>query len=90
MTNRANDGAGKSLCGGELYIRNFTGNGLAYGATEGFIAVGGKGCGDRGMIRLSGFVRIVIRRAGDSACNFMTGGTVTILGDSKHYSGLGF
>ena len=40
------------------------------------------------MIRLSGFVRIVIRRAGDSACNFMTGGQVTILGDSKHYEGI--
>lgn len=85
-----NDYAGKSLSGGELYIRSFAGNCLGYGATEGFIAVGGQGCGDRGGIRLSGKAILVIRKVCDSACNFMTGGRVIIIGTNENYKNINY
>lgn len=86
----ANDGVGKGLCGGSIAIRSpFTkyphkdqtvaGNACFYGATSGIAFIGGR-AGDRFAVRNSG-ATLVADAVGEHGCEYMTGGTVIILGD---------
>ena len=85
-----NDYLGKGLSGGRVIVRpderaNFAseenviaGNVIGYGATVGEIFVRGI-VGERFCVRNSG-VTAVVEGVGDHACEYMTGGTVVILG----------
>ena len=86
IAENANDGTGKALSGAEVFIKGLAGNCLGYGALEGFIAA--KECGDRAGIRLSYKARIVVKKLGNNAFNFMTGGMGVILGDQRYYEDL--
>jgi glutamate synthase (NADPH) large chain len=86
----ANDYVGKGLSGGTIIIRTpedrafiarnsvIMGNTSLYGATSGKLFAEGL-AGERFGIRNSGAIA-VIEGAGDYACEYMTGGTVVILG----------
>jgi glutamate synthase (NADPH/NADH) large chain len=85
-----NDHLGKGLSGGRLIVRpderaNFSseanviaGNVVGYGATQGEIFVRGI-VGERFCVRNSG-ATAVVEGVGDHGCEYMTGGTVVILG----------
>jgi len=90
LTGDANDYVGKGMAGGQLTIK--PPKGVAYQSHETMImgntclygATGGKlyGCGragERFAVRNSGCAA-VIEGTGDHACEYMTGGIVTILG----------
>ena len=86
----ANDYLAKGLSGGRVIVRPdrsatleaesnvIAGNVAAYGATSGELFVRGV-VGERFCVRNSG-VTAVVEGAGDHACEYMTGGTVIILG----------
>jgi glutamate synthase domain-containing protein 2/glutamate synthase domain-containing protein 3 len=85
----ANDGVGKGMHGGELVIcpsarergrarQVLVGNAALYGATGGRLFIAG-GAGERFAVRNSG-ATAVVEGAGDHACEYMTSGTVVILG----------
>ena len=86
----SNDYVGKGLSGGRIIVRpnemsNFiaeeniiAGNVIAYGATSGEIFIRGV-VGERFCVRNSG-ATAVVEGVGDHACEYMTGGTVVILG----------
>ena len=86
----SNDYVGKGLSGGRIIVRpsetsNFlaeeniiAGNVIAYGATSGEIFIRGV-VGERFCVRNSG-ATAVVEGVGDHACEYMTGGTVIILG----------
>ncbi len=81
----ANDGAGKGMSGGVVVVRGAgtpsepaIGNACFYGARGGEAYVRGT-AGERVAVRNSG-ASIVIEGAGDHACEYMTKGTVVILG----------
>ena len=86
----ANDYVGKGLCGGLIVIRPaeaapfaaqdnvIAGNVIGYGATSGAIFLRGL-VGERFCVRNSG-VTAVVEGVGDHALEYMTGGTVVILG----------
>ncbi|WP_289007327.1 glutamate synthase large subunit [uncultured Parabacteroides sp.] len=86
----ANDHVGKGLSGGKIIIHPFAeapfnpheniiiGNVAFYGATSGEAYISGI-AGERFCIRNSG-VNAVIEGVGDHGCEYMTGGTVVILG----------
>jgi glutamate synthase (NADPH/NADH) large chain len=86
----ANDYAGKGLSGGRLVIRPdesapfvaseqiIAGNTLLYGATGGSLFAQGR-VGERFAVRNSGAVAVV-EGVGDHGCEYMTGGTVVVLG----------
>jgi glutamate synthase (NADPH/NADH) large chain len=88
----ANDYVGKGLSGGRIIIRPpkaFTGapkdniivgNTVLYGAIEGEVFFCGVG-GERFAVRNSG-VTAVIEGVGDHGCEYMTGGTVVVLGET--------
>jgi len=88
----ANDYFGKGLSGGKLVlyppkVSSFdpreevvVGNVAFYGATAGEAYIRGIG-GERFCVRNSG-VNAVIEGVGDHACEYMTGGSVVILGDT--------
>ena len=92
LEGEANDYVGKGLCGGEIVVRPFEqaaykgashenvilGNTVLYGATSGLLLAAGR-AGDRFAIRNSGAVAVV-EGAGDHCCEYMTGGTVVVLG----------
>jgi glutamate synthase domain-containing protein 3 len=63
------------------------GNTVLYGATGGQIFVAGR-AGERFCVRNSG-ASAVIEGVGDHACEYMTGGTVVILGDFGYNVGAG-
>jgi glutamate synthase (NADPH/NADH) large chain len=85
-----NDYLGKGLSGGRLIVRPderatfaseqnvIAGNVIGYGATTGEIFVRGV-VGERFCVRNSG-ATAVVEGVGDHACEYMTGGTVVILG----------
>ncbi|MFM7542508.1 MAG: glutamate synthase large subunit [Actinomycetales bacterium] len=85
-----NDHLGKGISGGRLIVRpdeksNFdserniiAGNVVGYGATSGEILVRGI-VGERFCVRNSG-VTAVVEGTGDHGCEYMTGGTVVVLG----------
>ena len=86
----SNDYVGKGLSGGRIIIRPdekatfesaknvIAGNVIGYGATSGEIMISGV-VGERFCVRNSGAIAIV-EGVGDHGCEYMTGGTVIILG----------
>ena len=86
MTGAANDYVGKGLSGGLIALRPpptepvgaLIGNTCLYGATSGKLFAAGL-AGERFAVRNSG-ATAVIEGAGANACEYMTGGTVVILG----------
>ncbi|HET7195509.1 MAG TPA: glutamate synthase-related protein, partial [Nocardioides sp.] len=86
----ANDYLGKGLSGGRIVVRPdrsatfaaeeqiIAGNVIGYGATAGEIFLRGV-VGERFCVRNSG-VSAVVEGVGDHGCEYMTGGTVVILG----------
>ncbi|HVL51958.1 MAG TPA: glutamate synthase large subunit [Actinomycetota bacterium] len=96
LTGEANDYVGKGMGGGRIVIKapendagepHLIGNTVLYGATGGKIFVAGRG-GERLCVRNSGAVAVV-EGAGDHACEYMTGGTVVILGPTGWNMGAG-
>jgi glutamate synthase (NADPH/NADH) large chain len=92
LVGEGNDYVGKGLSGGRIVIRphvDFSpdpshniicGNTVLYGATEGeafFCGVGG----ERFAVRNSG-ATAVVEGVGDHGCEYMTGGTVVVLGQT--------
>ncbi len=90
LVGQANDYVGKGLAGGELVIRPdprlrspshehvLLGNTVLYGATSGVLYAAGR-AGERFAVRNSG-ATAVVEGVGDHGCEYMTGGTVVILG----------
>lgn len=88
----ANDYFGKGLSGARLIIyppktatytpedNSIIGNVAFYGATSGEAFIRGK-AGERFCVRNSG-ASVVVESVGDHGCEYMTGGTVVILGDT--------
>jgi glutamate synthase domain-containing protein 3 len=92
----ANDGVGKGMAGGLIVIRPFTassvvphgaGNACLYGATGGRLFISG-GVGQRFAVRNSG-ATAVVERASDHLAEYMTGGTVVVLGSTGRNVGAG-
>lgn len=87
----ANDYVGKGMNGGEIIIspnsnaqyvpedQVILGNTSLYGATGGILLANGKG-GERFAVRNSA-AQAVIAGVGDHLCEYMTGGTVVVLGE---------
>ncbi|BDE05683.1 glutamate synthase large subunit [Vulcanimicrobium alpinum] len=85
LDGEANDGAGKGMSSGVLVVRGAgnpgepaIGNACFYGARGGDAYIRGS-AGERLAVRNSG-ATIVVEGAGDHACEYMTKGTVVILG----------
>ncbi|MDR2506812.1 MAG: glutamate synthase large subunit [Candidatus Accumulibacter sp.] len=90
LTGEGNDYVGKGLSGGRLIVRpdpDFRGDALSniiigntvlYGATEGEAFFSGV-AGERFAVRNSG-ATAVVEGVGDHGCEYMTGGTVVVLG----------
>ncbi len=85
LDGEANDGVGKGMSGGLLVVRGAgrgdepaIGNACFYGARGGQAFVRGT-AGERLAVRNSG-ATLVVEGAGDHACEYMTKGTVAILG----------
>ena len=88
----ANDYFGKGLSGGQLILypsrqagfnpseNIIVGNVAFYGATSGESYIRGR-AGERFCVRNSG-VKVVVEGLGDHGCEYMTGGTVLVLGDT--------
>ena len=99
LTGDANDYVGKGMSGGKLVIKpppgvsyksneaTIIGNTCLYGATGGRLYAAGK-AGERFAVRNSG-ARAVVEGIGDNGCEYMTGGVVTILGDTGVNFGAG-
>jgi glutamate synthase domain-containing protein 2/glutamate synthase domain-containing protein 1/glutamate synthase domain-containing protein 3 len=96
LTGEANDYVGKGMGGGRIVVRPpaddvsltngthvdhtpaLVGNTCLYGATGGELFVAGA-AGERFAVRNSGAVAVV-EGAGDHCCEYMTGGTVVVIG----------
>jgi glutamate synthase (NADPH/NADH) large chain len=90
LIGEANDYTGKGLSGGRIAIRPsldfrgvahqniIVGNTVMYGATSGEAFFAGV-AGERFGVRLSG-ATTVVEGTGDHGCEYMTGGTVVVLG----------
>ena len=87
LVGEAQDYVGKGMGGGRIVVRPpaddagdpvLAGNTVLYGATGGQLFVAGR-VGERFCVRNSG-ATAVVEGAGDHACEYMTGGTVVILG----------
>ncbi|CAB4718662.1 unannotated protein [freshwater metagenome] len=88
----SNDYVGKGLSGGKIVVRPderagfdssqniIAGNVIGYGATSGEIYLRGK-VGERFCVRNSG-ASAVVEGVSDHACEYMTGGTVVVLGST--------
>lgn len=88
----ANDYVGKGLSGGRIIVRPdrtallsgardvIAGNVVGYGATSGEVYLRGV-VGERFGVRNSG-ATLVVEGVGDHACEYMTGGTVVVLGST--------
>ena len=99
LDGEANDYVGKGLGGGEVIIRPpkesdfassqnaIMGNAVLYGATGGKLFAAGR-AGERFAVRNSG-ATAVVEGTGDHACEYMTGGTVVILGETGRNFGAG-
>ncbi len=99
LTGQANDFVGKGLSGGEIVIRArglaardsghhvILGNVALYGATSGEMFAAGR-AGERFAVRNSGAVAVV-EGVGDHGCEYMTGGTVVVLGQAGMNFGAG-
>ncbi|TMM48348.1 glutamate synthase large subunit [Qipengyuania marisflavi] len=92
LTGDANDYVGKGLSGGRIAVRQpesvqrdpgcniIAGNTVLYGAIAGEAYFGGV-AGERFAVRNSGAIAVV-EGTGDHACEYMTGGTVCVLGQT--------
>ncbi len=90
LVGEGNDYVGKGLSGGRIIVRPsqgfrgeterniIIGNTVLYGATEGEAFFAGVG-GERFAVRNSG-ATAVVEGVGDHGCEYMTGGTVVVLG----------
>jgi glutamate synthase domain-containing protein 2/glutamate synthase domain-containing protein 1/glutamate synthase domain-containing protein 3 len=99
LEGEANDSVCKSMSGGQVVIKPkpeakfkpdqnaIVGNCALYGATGGELFVHGR-VGDRFAVRNSGAVTVV-EGVGLHACEYMTNGTVVILGESSFNIGAG-
>ena len=96
----ANDYVGKGLSGATIVVRpapsstlasqqnTIIGNTVLYGATAGFLFAAGQ-AGERFAVRNSG-ATAVVEGCGANACEYMTGGTVVVLGAVGDNFGAGF
>ncbi|MBL8510582.1 MAG: glutamate synthase large subunit, partial [Betaproteobacteria bacterium] len=92
LTGQANDYVGKGLSGGRIIVKPPTdfmgeaqkniivGNTVLYGATRGEAYYAGV-AGERFAVRNSG-ADAVVEGVGDHGCEYMTGGTVVVLGET--------
>ncbi|MCC7372944.1 MAG: glutamate synthase large subunit [Chloroflexi bacterium] len=92
LEGEANDYVAKGLCGGEIAIMPsaeasfephenvILGNTTLYGATSGRLFASGR-AGERFAVRNSG-ATAVVEGTGDHCCEYMTGGTVVVLGET--------
>jgi len=92
LVGEANDYVGKGLSGGRIVVRPtndfrgkageniIVGNTVLYGAIEGEAYFSGV-AGERFCVRNSG-ATAVVEGTGDHGCEYMTGGTVVVLGDT--------
>jgi len=96
LVGEANDYVGKGIGGGRVVIRPpandkgdpvLAGNTCLYGATGGDVFIAGS-AGERFAVRNSG-ATAVVEGVGDHCCEYMTGGTVVILGDVGYNLGAG-
>jgi glutamate synthase domain-containing protein 3 len=95
----SNDYVGKGLSGGRIVVQTpagarfaahentIVGNTLLYGATSGEAFINGM-AGERFAVRNSGVVAVV-EGVGDHGCEYMTGGTVVVLGRTGRNFGAG-
>nr|WP_191997328.1 glutamate synthase large subunit [Bifidobacterium sp. SMB2] len=95
-----NDYAGKGLSGGRIIVRAedgvtfdphtnvIAGNVTGFGATSGEMFVAGR-AGERFAVR-NGGATFVVEGVGDHGCEYMTGGTVVVLGPTGRNFGAGF
>ncbi len=96
----ANDYVGKGLSGATIVVRpspsstlasqqnTIIGNTVLYGATSGALFAAGQ-AGERFAVRNSGAIAVV-EGCGSNGCEYMTGGTVVILGPIGDNFGAGF
>ena len=96
----SNDYVGKGLSGATIIVRPvpetklvsnhnvIVGNTVLYGATAGYLFAAGK-AGERFAVRNSG-ATAVVEGCGANGCEYMTGGTVIILGEIGPNFGAGF
>ena len=99
LVGEANDYVGKGIHGGEIIIKPspsapfaaadnvILGNTCLYGATGGTLFANGR-AGERFGVRNSQ-AQAVIEGAGDHCCEYMTGGTVVVLGPTGRNVGAG-
>ncbi len=99
LTGEANDYVGKSMSGGTVIIRPpekhgfvasetmIAGNTCLYGATGGSFFARGR-VGERFAVRNSG-ATAVVEGVGDHGCEYMTNGTVVVLGQTGRNFGAG-
>ncbi len=95
LTGVANDYVGKGMHAGRIIITpkiyqegaSAVGNTCLYGATGGKLFVSGT-AGERFAVRNSGALAVV-EGAGDHACEYMTGGTVVVIGETGINFGAG-
>jgi glutamate synthase (NADPH/NADH) large chain len=92
LIGEANDYVGKGLCGGKIVVKPsgafrgkpceniIVGNTVLYGAIEGEVFFRGV-AGERFCVRNSG-ATAVVEGTGDHCCEYMTGGTVVVLGQT--------
>ncbi|WP_068809450.1 glutamate synthase large subunit [Thauera phenolivorans] len=92
LVGEGNDYVGKGLSGGRIIVRPkaefrgetpeniIVGNTVLYGATEGEVYFAGV-AGERFAVRNSG-ASAVVEGVGDHGCEYMTGGTVVVLGET--------
>jgi glutamate synthase domain-containing protein 3 len=99
LEGEANDYLGKSMGGGEIVLmpadmarfaphkNTIVGNTVLYGATGGRVFAAGR-AGERFGVRNSG-ATAVVEGVGDHGCEYMTGGTVLVLGETGRNFGAG-
>ncbi len=99
LIGEANDYVGKSMSGGQIIIKPrdghkfvsheamIAGNTCLYGATGGFLFANGR-VGERFAVRNSG-ATAVVEGLGDHGCEYMTNGTVVVLGGTGRNFGAG-
>jgi glutamate synthase (NADPH/NADH) large chain len=92
LIGESNDYLGKGLSGGRIIVKIpenshfaaheniIVGNTLLYGATSGEVFINGV-AGERFAVRNSGAVAVV-EGVGDHCCEYMTGGTIVVLGQT--------
>jgi glutamate synthase domain-containing protein 3 len=99
LEGEANDYLGKGMSGGEIVLmpadmarfaphkNTIVGNTVLYGAMGGRVFAAGR-AGERFCVRNSG-ATAVVEGVGDHACEYMTGGTVLVLGETGRNFGAG-